>query len=529
MNHALQWIKSNVVIVICLLVILLSIGSLFWPTAGVAQSFREEIDRRAATKQEAQSYIDRSVSVPSPVPGQPPQSVRMTVNENDVAELQRIFGDMTQSFGSLEQAVINFNRYGPNRTNPHEVLVDGLFPKPQTGAKLIDARDAYKRKLVALYRTLNAGLPPTDADIQRLHTSIAATQAEFIGGNASNDPALLEKQAKQTVELLVNRARSIRIYCPPTVIDERQQFYPGVFDVGTWATEASRPTLLQVWEGQMNYWIQQDIIAAIRLANFDPSVTSVLRLPVKRIIGITVDPKYIGLTPRGGEATTGGMSYGSDYGAEYGAGYSAGGGADTGAVPANTSTPAPPDDLSQPLKRDFRLSLTGRRSNSLYDVRHATVILHVDSEQLPKLLNAFGQVNLMTPIIRRITRVDQAQQISQGFVYGNGIDVVEVELLVESLWLRDWTAGHATQEEADAQGETLNPGLMPDPVRYRLSLPTRDPNYRPSPEEGTNDQFQGSGPSGGTGGYGGPGYGGPGYGGPGYGPEYGGPGGPPDY
>jgi len=110
----------------------------------------------------------------------------------------------------------------------------------------------------------------------------------------------------------------------------------------------------------------------------------------------------------------------------------------------------------------------------------------VDARQLPALLNAFGQVNLMTPIVQRITAIDQAEHLSQGYVYGSGVDVVRVDLLIETLWLREWTAGHTTAEQAEQLGQQFNPGLMPDSVRYRLSLPTRDPNYTPTDADQTN-------------------------------------------
>ena len=138
------------------------------------------------------------------------------------------------------------------------------------------------------------------------------------------------------------------------------------------------------------------------------------------------------------------------------------------------------------LPRNFLLNPTGRVSNSLYDVRMAEVSLIVDSQQIPRLFNALTQLNFITPLVQGIRSVDQAEALEQGgYVYGNNVDVVQLDLQLESLWLRRWTTGHADAEAVDP-GETFNPGLMPDAVRYGLGLETREEYVPPgaAPERG---------------------------------------------
>jgi len=470
-SQAIQWIKSNVVIVICIAVIVLSMLTLLWPTAGAAASLREQVEQLEQMNQQGRSYVSRQVTIPAETPGEPPQSANIAINEAAVGELRRIFADMNDSYGELEDAVVSFNREGPANTNPHVPMVEDLFPRTTLDSKLLGARTAYKRGFVDLYKSLEAGLPPATEQLTMLAEQVTANfaAANPFETNVQSNPELQEQIAKKTLESFVERARNIRVYCPPTQL-VGDQLQAGVFAIGEWARRDDRPTMAELWRGQMNYWIQQDLVAAIRVANYDPQSTSVLDLPVKRILSIGVVPGYIGVPPRG-DGDSRGFS---------------------GTAAATTATaPAPPDDLNQPLPRDFRIAHTGRRSNSLYDVRHATMSVLVDARQLPKLLNAFGQVNLMTPIVQQIVKIDQTEHLRNGYVYGNGVDVVQVDLLIETLWLREWTAGHYNREQAEQFGEPFDPGLMPDAVRYQLSLPTRQEGYVPSTGDGSRGTGRG--------------------------------------
>ncbi len=148
------------------------------------------------------------------------------------------------------------------------------------------------------------------------------------------------------------------------------------------------------------------------------------------------------------------------------------------------------DGLDRPegmMPEDFQASPSGRRSNALYDVRHARVKVLIDSTRIPQFINNLATVNFMTVLMASVRDVDEYQHLrgldgsgAQGgtrstrsmYIYGPH-DVVELELVVESLWLRRWTAGHGDEDEARKLGEQFDPGLMPDEVRGILRLPLR--------------------------------------------------------
>jgi len=137
------------------------------------------------------------------------------------------------------------------------------------------------------------------------------------------------------------------------------------------------------------------------------------------------------------------------------------------------STERPPDGK---LQEDYELSPTGRRSNQLYDVRHATVSLVIDSKSIGLLLANLARVNFMTVLVSSIEDVDEYEHLhgheGQSYVYGPQ-DAVKLDMVIETIWLRRWTAGHWNAEEAERLREPFDPGLMPDEVREALTLQPR--------------------------------------------------------
>ncbi|MEI7657170.1 MAG: hypothetical protein WCK33_03805 [Phycisphaerae bacterium] len=117
------------------------------------------------------------------------------------------------------------------------------------------------------------------------------------------------------------------------------------------------------------------------------------------------------------------------------------GGAPAATPPAAETTPG-----SVPL--DFTRSVTGRASspaNTLYDVRRVTVQAVVASNRLAEFLDAITKVNFMTVTRMDVRDVDVWQDLKEGYFYGND-HVVRVTLDIESLWLRSWTTKYMPHE-----------------------------------------------------------------------------------
>jgi len=89
---------------------------------------------------------------------------------------------------------------------------------------------------------------------------------------------------------------------------------------------------------------------------------------------------------------------------------------------------------------DFSMSPTGRRSNGMYDVWHVTLDVHIDLAQLTTFVNALSETNFMTVLNVQLSDLDEYELLREGYFYGQG-DMVRAQIVVETLWFRDWTVG----------------------------------------------------------------------------------------
>ncbi len=457
LNAAWTWVRGHLVIVISALLILASMGLLFGWINGAMADFKQGLAARSGDLRTIEQHINRTVSnVPSDDPDQPTRSLELTINPASVDALKQIFQRMNGGFAQLFETVTAFNRVGLDGRNAHEPLVDNLFPGPASNNARFNARQAYQRALRAIYaNVLNAGTPPTPESIE---LRLATVQQKYLTsrlGASESDPQLVRQKVDTRLSLLADRARDIRVYGQPPVFGG-EAATGGLFDVAPWATGGDRPSMTQLWHGQVELWVQQDLAMAIALANRpnpgSAATPSVLNLPVKRILSMVVEDNYFDPPDTPSPARRGSAD-----------------------DPATVNYQPP--DLNEPIVSYYDLSPTGRVSNDLYDVRHARLSVIIDSTRIPRLLNAIAQVNLMTPVIESISTVDQTDALAAGYLYGDGVDVVQLDLRVETLWLRPWTAGHFSRETAEQLGEPFNPGLMPDEVRVRRNLPPRDDDF----------------------------------------------------
>ena len=114
--------------------------------------------------------------------------------------------------------------------------------------------------------------------------------------------------------------------------------------------------------------------------------------------------------------------------------------------------------------RDFNVSLSGRQTNRLYDVRYAIVKLLVDPERLPQVLDALAMQNFMTVLDMSVVTTNPYDALAQGYYFGSG-SLAEVTLTLETVWLRDWTAEFMPRAVKEALGVPVKeepPGEDPD-------------------------------------------------------------------
>ncbi len=437
MKNAIGWIRTNVVITSSLAIMILGLLSFFWPITAQGNAFVAQMEsERGREPQKIDALKQTPVEIPKTL-GDPPETEMMAVSLAVVDRLKQVYEQRESQFGKLYREAQQINLSG------HKVMLDGLFPKEQSEAKLYNAKERYRESLAQLYKALNAGSPLDEKALAELS---AKQENKFRTENLVEDKLndeqelkLNEMIAKAQLIAFQQHAESISIYADPATS----------FQSDAWVSATERPSLFDVWEGQMRLWIQQDLTAALANANTgdDPGIPA---KPVKRLIEMGVASDYIGLD-------------------------------------SNKRTPgAPPAeaDLSAPIADEFQDNPTGRQSNPFYDVRLAKLSVVIDSRAIPRLLASIAKFNLMTVVGLRVTDVDEYEHLASGYWYGR-VDTVQLDLMIETLWLRSWTAGHSTPEEAARVGQPFNPGIMPDSVRHYLGIKPRSEGFRPGEKKPT--------------------------------------------
>ncbi|MEO0514406.1 MAG: hypothetical protein AAF086_03820 [Planctomycetota bacterium] len=469
MKNVIAWMKTNPISVAAFALMVVSLAAIGYFMFVANPALQTRAEAAASSKlTEVKRFTRQPIDVPPANADDPPESRSVVINPAVIEVLGGIYGDLNRESENIFASALAINQAG------HEPMMNGLFPGTPNDMKF-RARTVYGQLLSAMVGTeawaaevaQNTGIampylnarPPVEREYLQslLDQQMDAMQRGDSLAGGINEARLNQQKKEQQRELineLLRHAQGINIYADPELgdmLDPKPSFPLQVASLGS---SAQSPTPSQLWEGQLELWILQDLIRAIALANDvanerehldvdgQPVASSVLNAPVKRLLRAEVLPGYVGLHSLGGvdsiSATTTTTTTTGNRGSSRGSAATVGGvgGAAGYPPPAGGMTDQPRETK---LSENFVFGPTGRSSNGLYDVRHARLLAHVDYQRLPELLNAIGQVNLMSVINLRITSLDEYELLNELYMYGQG-DVVEVEMIIETLWLREWTA-----------------------------------------------------------------------------------------
>jgi hypothetical protein len=266
---------------------------------------------------------------------------------------------------------------------------------------------------------LQAGMPPTPDEMrfaaETLGKEIEAKKLVF---TSQNQPANLpqvqaeiaDRQRKLPLEMRDKIATSSKVYINPATFEINPRI-----TIGVGGAAGAAPDTMEIYSAQLNYWIQSDVVQAVKELNANSK--SVTDSPVKHLISIRTKP-YGNFAPvfiTGPELTA--------------------------AADANAALPKVP-----------QASTTGRVSNGLYDVFHFQVEADVDADRLPDFLRGLGNKRFITPLFVDVKAKDNAQALAEGHVYGNK-PVLNVRADCEILYLRAW-----------------NQAFMPAPLKTKLGI-----------------------------------------------------------
>lgn len=469
MKNILGWVKSNPLIVVCLVLIAAILPASYVVSSSWGAKIRREQEAKANKDLTAVKGAMIDYALPSFEPGV--QAVTFKAEPN--ARLTEWFKEhrdrLTSQAAEIVARAVNFNKgVGEDarrvyRTE-HRPLVEGLFgeeasraaremvirtrgaeafemmdPEARAAAVRAALADLVKPKLYEMedkllgkrgnpdpYRRLldglTAGEPADPIRLAQVISDIEAREREKITLGkrdlTSEETATLRKALMdRRLGEYQSRAREISVYAAKSVFptDTRQGVAIATDPLDAREIEPSRLFLYQ-WD----LWTFADMLSGVRLANAGPDgrARRIPDAPVKRIVSLKLQP------PEG--------IYGGD----------------DEMNETMAAVNAPTSSIPGMVPLNPQLSITGRGSgtwNQFYDVRRGTVELVVASARLGEVLQAYERANFMTIIDLDLASVDVWDDLRQGFFYGDD-HVVRATIGLEIVHLREWLAPYFTDD-----------------------------------------------------------------------------------
>lgn len=470
MTAVLNWIKRNWLIVTMIAVMIICLPVVFVVVEMLNTGTKEAIEKRVNDQLNQIKQVESAEVVVTPLtPTSKQINENMTLNEALVSEYEAVRQTIKSDAEAVVQAALAVNQ-------KHDQLVEGLLPSPPPGGVDLpfQIHPAYVAAHERLLEDLGAGAPPAPEEVSNqlveFDRNYRRTQLNVEPGVSLRDSELeklREAMTEQRLAIYRQRASDISVYADLSV-----------FKLDSWSSsDDGSPTPRQMYDWQHQTWLHSDILKAIGRANGegDGAVGNVVKRITfiergdltgptaqarSRISGRQRGGEYEGYETAGGEFSGRPIEHagrGMEGGGRFGGSYETFGGdqgmfAPPGASGGAEGTVANADP-AVPFTYNYAVSVTGRASSGLYDVRIVRLGLIVDSSRIQDVLNAIGQTNFMTVTGINVETVNVFEHLASGYFYGMD-PVAHLTLDIETLWFRPWTTK-----------------LMPDPVKKLLGVP----------------------------------------------------------
>lgn len=436
MTKVLAWVRGNIAVVVSGAVIVATLILAPWLSGAWSEGVKRTADERARRSTDLASFERTEVVLE--IPGQSARSGTGVVNATLLAEYERVSSQLRADAERVRERAVAHNR------KDRGVVVRDAFPQaPASRRETIqfEVHRAIEQAYAALLASVRAGSPPS---AEELADEIRRRESQFISGSlrkrgreeldASERKDLETELVKARLVRCGERARSLSFYASPAALQ-----IPA-------APERTRVAPAAMFDWQWRFWIAEDLLEAFAAANRE--FQSVVEAPVKRLVRLSV---VTPLPSAGGtaEAASGGGAFGTAAPGGFGrrGGFGEAEGEGSGEMPMGGGEPAVAEaavgevriDASMEAALDFSRSFTGRISNPIYDVRLVEVVVIVATEQMPRLFDAIATRNFMTVVDLRVRPADAFEAARQGYIYGPD-PVSEATILIETVWLREWTA-----------------------------------------------------------------------------------------
>lgn len=452
----INWIKGHLMIAIMSILIVAFLFCGWYFSSAMSTELTSEIDERKKSFQKIEQASKGKVSLPL-TDGEFEASG--VLNQQLLDSMRTLTEKMEVDLSAARKATLKHNgdpfpeemphpsfsdrQSGAEEGSKRLLINEQLFPNPPV-AEAEDLPNKVHTALIAAYKDMlqkaRAGMPPAPAS---LSDTLLREQSRFIqldkrkAARADlSEPELEElRQAlsKSRLQMYNQAASDLSFYASASA------FY---LPENPFETKAQH-SLAELYDWHWDWWVAEDIIAAIVKANTDlesGKPLPVVQAAVKRLISVRTLNSSLASIPSGKSSNSAGRSKGRG-----------GSSSDRGGATSGGPLPDPVVSMNNAIKTDFSVSLTGRSSNDLLDVRNIEVVLIVETEGLPRLVNALAQENFITITNLSLAPASAFLAAENGYIYGaRPVSMITMEL--ETLWFRKWTAAWMPTQVRDALG-----------------------------------------------------------------------------
>ena len=476
MTPVLRWIKAHLVIVICGAVIIGLPLAAWIVSDGMNAELRDRIGQGTSRLSELDRL--RKTSVALEVPGASSVKVTTVVNQNLLDAYEKAVGQIGSEADRVHSAGLAWNREVNGTSRSKDDIIRGMFPAPRESEKEtlpFEMYDALINKYRQLLRDVGTAGPPIPSEVSEV---LSRRRDQFVAGQRKDDLSELDESEEVDLRKQLTQAR-LNVYRSYVLGESTLQdapaapirYYTTLQALGLPTRPKSPPSMAELFDWQWRYWIAQDFLYALADANGEKSA---LDGAVKRLVGMRITE----INAERGSASQGGGQGGGMGGMGGGGGMSgmgggggsqqpgrrrsgnasstAGGGNQGSTGQPSASLGAPRIDPKREAKIDHAISMTGRLSNDIYDVRMIECEVIVATTGLPILMDAIASRNFMTVLNVTVSPADAFAAAREGYIYGIE-PISKVTMQIESIWLREWTAETMPGQLRDMLGIQSDP------------------------------------------------------------------------
>lgn len=435
LNAAIDWIKDNVFIVVFCILMIAAPTAMWFVSGRMNAEVSKKVDERARQDIELTQLEKTEMSLPDGS-----ASFTGIVNDQFLERYTQVSKAMSEDAETVRKAAIDHNR------KDRGVLMSDVFPEMPASMRDVLPEQFHRVLLNAyddLLKQIRASSPPP---LESMREEIEQRRVQFITQDLRKDTTdkLEPDEQKRLSEYLTNIR--MKNYADATV---DISFYASAdqLPIPEWSQE-HQPSIGEMFNWQWQFWVIDDILRALYEAN--KSDHSVTRAPVKQVLGISVlGLPEVDAAPSG----SGGMAGGSS-GRMGAMGLGGGDMTSPGEGELAGSITGPPNPKA-PVSLDYGVSFTGRMTNPLYDVLEVELDLIVEVSRLPQILDMLAKHNFITVTQLALTPADPYGAAENGYIYGTA-HVATAKLVLETIWLREWTKEFMPQAVKQALGVPLD-------------------------------------------------------------------------